>query len=70
MRDIENTKTEQQNKIKKQMEEREANRKLTQITKEKLLKDKNHYTYNYEGDLQEISEGKLVNDTVTRMMYN
>ena len=51
------------------MEEREVNRKLSQQVNEKLLKDKNHYTYNYEGDLQEISEGKLVNDTVTRMKY-
>ena len=52
------------------MEKKEANRKLSQVTNEKLLKDKNHYTYNYEGDLQEISEGKLTNDTVTRVKYN
>jgi len=69
MRDIENTQAEQQSKLKKEMEEREVNRKLSQQVNEKLLKDKNHYTYNYEGDLQEISEGKLANDTVTRMKY-
>ena len=69
MRDIENTQAEQQSKLHKEMEEREVNRKLSQQVNEKLLKDKNHYTYNYEGDLQEISEGKLVNDTVTRMKY-
>lgn len=70
MRDIENTKAEQQSKLKKETEEREVNRKLSQQANEKLLKDKNHYTYNYEGDLQEISEGKLPNDTVTRMKYS
>lgn len=68
LRDVEYAKVEQQSKRKKEMEERETQRKLSQQTNDKLLKDKNLFTYNYEGELQEISYGKLDND-VRRMKY-